>query len=267
MVSCARSNRLRVIDATTYSEIATVPLMGNYPTSLALSPDGSKLYASFLLSGNLTTTLPPDRAPAQPCLRIPRFRRRPTRAGSCPRIIRASPTRCSTMTSPSSMSRRGRSNRISRGPAPCSITSPSIRRTAIFSFSTPRLAISCGSSPPCGGTSSITASPVFPRMLPSGVPRPERGIRLFDSPESCGAESRPRRTDRTCLHGGGRSWITAFGTDRIARVNLSSGVVLERIDLRLPGETSRRMRGPRGLALDGGNARLYVLNKISTPSR
>jgi hypothetical protein len=43
--------------------MTTIPLMGNDPTSLALSPDQSKLYVSFLLFGNGTTTLVPDRAP------------------------------------------------------------------------------------------------------------------------------------------------------------------------------------------------------------
>ncbi len=73
--------------------------------------------------------------------------------------------------------------------------------------------------------------------------------------------------------GAEEAWITAFGTDRIARVNLSSGVVLERIDLRLPGKRrggcadladspsmaetpgsmcSTRFQHPRGDRHDGG---------------
>jgi hypothetical protein len=63
--------------------------------------------------------------------------------------------------------------------------------------------------------------------------------------------------------GANEAWIAAFGSDRVARVNLASGAVIERIDLRLPGETSAEMRGPRALKLDGNNGKLYVLNKIS----
>jgi YVTN family beta-propeller protein len=60
--------------------------------------------------------------------------------------------------------------------------------------------------------------------------------------------------------------VAAFGSDRSARLDAASGAVLSRIEL-CPTATgsasdSRRMRGPRGLALKPGTA-LYVLNRIS----
>jgi YVTN family beta-propeller protein len=59
---------------------------------------------------------------------------------------------------------------------------------------------------------------------------------------------------------GAFAYVAAFGSDRIAKVN-ANGTIASRIDL---GSTSsRNMRGPRGLALDSPNGRLYVLNRIS----
>ncbi|MGV3533694.1 MAG: YncE family protein, partial [Chthoniobacteraceae bacterium] len=65
-VSCARSNAVKVFDATTRAELATIPLQGLYPRALAASADGATVYVAFQNSGNGTTVLTPDQAPAQP---------------------------------------------------------------------------------------------------------------------------------------------------------------------------------------------------------
>ena len=72
-VSCARENRIAVIDTTSLAIIDSIPLSGNFPRSLALSADGTRVYAAFLLSGNNTTVLhfrdappPPPAAPHLP---------------------------------------------------------------------------------------------------------------------------------------------------------------------------------------------------------
>src|SRR5205814_5105494 len=57
-------------------------------------------------------------------------------------------------------------------------------------------------------------------------------------------------------------WVAAFGSDRIAKVDLN-GAVLSRIEIgpALGSDTDPRdKRGPRGLAV---GARLYVLNRIA----
>ena len=46
--------------------MATIPVLGNNPRALAISPDGTKVYAAFALSGNRTTLIPKDLAPPQP---------------------------------------------------------------------------------------------------------------------------------------------------------------------------------------------------------
>lgn len=264
VASCARSNRLRVIDATTYSEIATVSLMGNYPTSLALSPDGSKLYVSFLLSGNLTTTLPPDRAPAQPLPSNP-----------------ALPTPPDT----------GRIVPADHPGIPYKVLDHDVAVVDVATWAVESYLTGAGTvlhhlavHPSTGDLFVLnTEARNLVRFEPAlrghvvdhRITRfsADASVREFhDLNEGFDYSILPNPAARSlalaeptalAFTGADEAWITAFGTDRIARVNLSSGAVLERIDLRLPGETSRRMRGPRGLALDGGNARLYVLNKIS----
>ncbi len=61
---------------------------------------------------------------------------------------------------------------------------------------------------------------------------------------------------------GSSSYVAAFGSDRIARVN-ANGTVASRIELTPAGTSARSKRGPRGLALNATNGKLYALNRIS----
>ena len=63
-VSCARNNLLRVFDAVTREPLPSIPLEGIYPRALATDASGTKVFATFLLSGNGTTVLPAAQAPA-----------------------------------------------------------------------------------------------------------------------------------------------------------------------------------------------------------
>jgi DNA-binding beta-propeller fold protein YncE len=264
VVSCARSNRLRVFDATTFAEIATVPLTGNYPTSLALSPDGSKLYVGFLLSGNLTTTLPPDRAPAQPL-----------------------PSNPSLPTPPDT----GRIVAADHPGIPYKVLDHDVAVVNVATWTVEAYLTGAGTvlhhlavHPSTGdlyvlnteARNLVRFEPVLRgHIVDHRVTRfsADASVREFhDLNEGIDYSLLPNPAaqavalaDPTGLafSGADQAWIAAFGSDRVARIDLASGAVLERIDLRLSGETSRRMRGPRGLALDSGNARLYVINKIS----
>jgi hypothetical protein len=66
--------------------------------------------------------------------------------------------------------------------------------------------------------------------------------------------------------GGAFFWLASFGTDRVAKVDASSGLVVARIET---GPTvgaaadPRHKRGPRGLAFQPATSRLFVLNRIS----
>jgi len=65
-VSVSRSNMVRVFDATTHAQVASIPVSGENPRALAVSPDGGKVYAAFALSGNRTTIVPRNSAPPPP---------------------------------------------------------------------------------------------------------------------------------------------------------------------------------------------------------
>src|ERR1700722_7109934 len=64
-VSVSRSNQIMVFDTNTLAPIAAIPVFGDNPRALAVSPDGSTVYAAFALSGNATTLIPSPLAPAQ----------------------------------------------------------------------------------------------------------------------------------------------------------------------------------------------------------
>src|SRR5256885_8837852 len=65
-VTAARKNEVRVFDITNHTLLGTIPLQGENPRSLVVNSNGTKVYAAFALSGNRTTLIPPNRAPAQP---------------------------------------------------------------------------------------------------------------------------------------------------------------------------------------------------------
>jgi YVTN family beta-propeller protein len=64
-VSISRNNQIAVFDATTHAPISTLNVYGDNPRALAVSKDGSTVYAAFALSGNATTIIPSQLAPPQ----------------------------------------------------------------------------------------------------------------------------------------------------------------------------------------------------------
>ena len=65
-VSIARSNLVNVYSTATHSLVQSIPLAGESPRALAVSPDGSTVYVAFALSGNQTTIVQALQAPAPP---------------------------------------------------------------------------------------------------------------------------------------------------------------------------------------------------------
>ncbi|MCK5940790.1 MAG: YncE family protein, partial [Planctomycetes bacterium] len=65
-VSAATVDEVFVFDATTRAPLGSIAVFGKDPRALAVSPDGSKVYAVVQRSGNGTTILPDDVAPAPP---------------------------------------------------------------------------------------------------------------------------------------------------------------------------------------------------------
>jgi len=75
-VSIARSNLVNVYSTSTHALVKSIPLTGENPRALAVSPDGSTVYAAFALSGNHSTIIadriaPPPPPPVNPALPPP----------------------------------------------------------------------------------------------------------------------------------------------------------------------------------------------------
>jgi YVTN family beta-propeller protein len=64
-VSISRNNQIAVFDATTHAPISTLNVYGDSPRALAVSKDGSTVYAAFAIAGNATTIIPDQLAPPQ----------------------------------------------------------------------------------------------------------------------------------------------------------------------------------------------------------
>ena len=65
-VSIARSNCVNVYSTTTHALVKSIPLTGEQPRALAVSPKGDTVYVAFALSGNHSTIIPDTLAPPQP---------------------------------------------------------------------------------------------------------------------------------------------------------------------------------------------------------
>jgi YVTN family beta-propeller protein len=56
-VSCSRTNSVFVIDSGTRAPVAAIPIEGERPRAMAVSPDGGKVCVAIFESGNATTIL------------------------------------------------------------------------------------------------------------------------------------------------------------------------------------------------------------------
>lgn len=263
VVSCARSNLLRVFATDTREEVATVPLRGNYPTSLAASPSGDRIYVAFLLSGNRTTILKPDFTPAPPAPANPALGPAPDTAS----IVATNDPRLShkvydhdiavidaaTWQVEKYLSGAGTVLRaLAVDPAGGDLLVANFESRNQVRFE-PALRGHVADHR-LSRYSADGLGPVVHDLNP-GI---DYGI--LPHPAALGeALAEPA----ALLMDGDEVWVAAFASDRVARVDLGSGTVVSRSDLRSPGEDSRRMRGPRGLALDAGRGALFVLNKIA----
>lgn len=263
VVSCARSNLLRCIDATTLTSLSEIPLRGNYPTSLAMSPTGDRLYVAFLFSGNGTTILKPDLSPAAPA---------PTNSA----LAAAPDTGEIVTTDDPRLSHKVYDHDV----AVINTTTWEVER---YLSGAGTILRSLEVRPETGELFVATleshnlvrfepdlrghvANHRLSRFAADGTSpvifdlNPGIDYGLFPNPAALATSL---AEPAALLFDAGMVWVAAFASDRIALVDPDNGTIHSRIDLRSPGETSRQMRGPRGLALDPDNHRLYVLNKLS----
>ena len=270
-VSCSQNNLLRVFDLATHAETATIPLAGLNPRSLAVSGDGTKVYAAFKLSGNRTTLLPANLAPAQP----------PPTNGSLPAppqvglIVSADDVRLSpvpnlpdndvaeintaTLTVTRYFHGTGTVNFfVGVRPASNELWIANTEARNLTRFEPAQKGHSVDNR--VTRVNTVGAGTVTPFDLNPGV-----DYLLFPN-NAARATALAQPTAIAFTPDGAAFWVASFGTDRVAKIDADTGAVITRIETGPTTGTAadpRNKRGPRGLAYQSANNRLYVLNRIA----
>lgn len=263
-ISCARTPRIRVFNTILRTYVADIPLRGVEPRALAVSPGGDRLFVAFQHSGNRTTVLPPDRAPIPPAPTNPTL---PAPPQTSLIVSTADPRIPYTV--------------LDHDIAEISVATLQVTRylggagTLLFD-----LALRPGSSdlwvantearnlirfePTLRGhvadnrltrfslTSTVgTVLDLNPDVDHATLPNPTASAQALAQPTAIAFSP-----------DGLEAWVAAFGSDRVARLDATSGTIQNRTDLREKSGADL-VRGPRGLALDAARSRLYVLNKLA----
>jgi YVTN family beta-propeller protein len=275
-VTCARSNAVKVIDISTHAEITTIALQGLYPRALAASADGTKVYTTFLLSGNRTTVLTAAEVIAAGTAAFPTPVPTNPALPEAPKTAKIVPVTDShvvyTVLDNDVAEINAATNTVTRyftgagtnlfdiavHPTSGDLWVPNTEARNLVTFEpqlrghvvdnrVTKLMVSNASAWPYDLNPDINYS-----ILPNAAAQ---------------ATALAQPTSAIFSADGSSLWVAAFASDRIARVD-TSGAVLGRVDVRTPpvgggDNSSRRMRGPRGLVLNPAGNRLYVLNKLS----
>ncbi|MEO7297473.1 MAG: hypothetical protein ABI042_02715 [Verrucomicrobiota bacterium] len=277
-VSCSRNNQIRVFDVTNHTQLATIPLLGENPRALAVSADGTKVYAAFALSGNRTTLVPPDKAPKQPTNATPPMNPSLPAPPQVSLIVDATDTNWTTVT-----------NVIKYTMPDNDVVEISVSSNAVIRYfprvGTVNLALAVH---PVSGDlfvantearnlvrfepnlrGHIVDNRVSKISIGSGAVSPidlNSNINYSILPNSSARSNALAQPTAIIFETNGNSFfIAAFGSDRVARLD-QNGMVLSRIEI---GSTTgasvnpATKRGPRGLAWNQNGQRLYVLNRIS----
>lgn len=269
-VSVARRNEVRVYDPVTRGLVSTIPLQGEHPRGLAVNAAGDRVFAAFALAGNGTTILPAEVAPPPPAPTNPALVDQPPQVGL---IVDANTDSRVPYRMPDNdvveinanlrsvvryYSRVGTTNfNLAVHPTNGNVYvvntearnlirfEPALRGRVVDNRIT-RIAL--------GSTPTITPVDLNPGIDYSVLPN-----------NSARSTALAQPTDIIFEPSGAAGWVASFGTDRVARVDMS-GNVLARVEVGTATGSAidpRNKRGPRGLALHGTSGMLYVVNRIS----
>ncbi len=271
-VSVSQSNEVRVFDVATRALLQTIPIFGEDPRALAVSADGSKVWAAVTESGNGSTILlvddsPPQSPPTNPALPSP---------PEVARIVSATdpawdPLLPHTLPDYDVVEMDANTGAI--------LANYAAVGTINFALA------------PRPGTSELWVAntearnlvffePVLrghavdnrvTRIVPGPTPaltaidlNPGLDYSLFPNPAAQSiALAQP--VDLAWDPSGTTLYVAAFGTDRIGVLD-ATGAVIDRIEIGpAPGTgvDPRNKRGPRGLAHHPSQPRLYVINRLS----
>jgi YVTN family beta-propeller protein len=271
-VTVSRSNAVRVYDVTTHQLLKTIPLFGENPRALAVSPDSSKIYAAFALSGNATTIVPAESAPAPQPPTNPNLPAAPQEG----LIVEATDPRWN----PGVIKYNMPDNDV------VEIDTGTMSVTRYFSnIGTINMGIAVRPTTGdlfVGNTEARNLVPFETNLrghvVDNRITRilmPGGAVAAFDLNPSIDYDVLPnlqakasalaQPTGMVFEPTGNLLYVAAFGTDRVACVDVNGNVV-SRIEIG-PSTGSavnpRTKRGPRGLALSRNGRHLYVLNRIS----
>jgi len=272
-VTEARNNQIQVFNASTHTLAATIPLFGAVPRAMAVSADGTKVYAAFALSGNHSTIIPAGIAPPPPPPTNPALPPAPQQGI----IVDASDPKwypsfihftmpdndvveinASTLGINRYFSHVGTINMgLAVNPVTKDIWVANLDALNLVRFETnlnghfvnnriSKISYNSGLS---------TAYDLNPGVNYSVLPNPSALSTSLAQPTAVAFDP-----------SGTFMWVAAFGTDRIARVSAADGSVQTRIEIgNTPGTAvdPAHKRGPRALALNAAAGKLYVLNRIS----
>ncbi len=268
-VSAGRRNEIAVFSVSNCARVATIAVKGENPRALAVSPDGNSVYVAFALSGNGTTIIPSDLAPAQPL----------------PNLITNAPPEASLIVAATNPAWSGVIQYTMPDHDIAKIDAIDTNSVTYYSrLGTVNLGLAVHP-----GNGSLYLANTDARNLV----RLETNLRghVVDNRLSCvttggvvtiydlnpgidygilpnalaqsNALAQPTALVIDALRD--RLYVAAFGSDRVACLD-TNGNILARIEV---GPTSgaavdpRNKRGPRGLALRAAAQRLYVLNRIA----
>jgi YVTN family beta-propeller protein len=265
-VSVAGNNEVRVYSTATHALMKTIPLNGQQPRALAVSPSGNKVYVAFAESGNRTTLIPADKAPSQP-KPTNRSLPQPPKVGL---IVDATDTTwrkvikytmpdndvaeidASTLAVTRYFPRVGTSNlglAVQPTTGDIFVTNTDARNLVHFEPNLRAHFVDNRVTRISNVGGALRISDLNPGINFSVLPNPSAQATALAQP-----------TAIVFAPQGTFAYVAAFGSDRIAKIN-ADGTVAARIELAGTGVDPRNKRGPRGLALNATT--LYSLNRIS----
>ncbi|MSR75738.1 MAG: hypothetical protein EXS14_09760 [Planctomycetes bacterium] len=267
-VSIAASDRVLVFDVNTRLQLASVNVFGKDPRAMATNPAGTKVYALVQRSGNKSTILERNNAPPQPAPTNPALPAAPDEG----MIVLAGDPQWPTIT--------------------WTLPDNDIAEIDVTTHAVSRYFNGVGTTNfsmvvhPLSGSIYVTNTEArnlvrfeptlrghaidsrVTRVTTTAVPQitvhdlnPGVNYTLF--PNNAAKAIALAEPAGVALHAASDElFVAAFGTDRIGVLQAATGAILARIDLTPTGNTLNK-RGPRGLALNAGTGRLYVLNRLS----
>jgi DNA-binding beta-propeller fold protein YncE len=280
-ITVSRANAIAVYNTSTLAPVAELAVFGGNPRALAVSQDGSKVYAAFALAGNGTTVVMPPIAPPQPAPLNPALPPPPVAA----LIVSATdPTygkyvkyqmpangvvSINTGASPSVAGYYAKVGTSNLGLAVNPVTGD------IYVANTDALNTTFYVGTPYPGTTNLRGHWINNRItriqVANGQITPfdlNPGINYSMLPNPAALSTALAQPYNIAFDPGGTfMWVAAFGTDRVARVD-TNGKVLGFVEVSLPSGSGSHAdppnkRGPRGLALHATAHILYCLNRIS----